>query len=449
MKRTLWIKAVLTGAMAIGLLIPIAMIRSLVSERQNRRDEVVAGIASSSYGSQKIVGPLLVVKWKRTTWKRVVDEATNKARIEETTEEGSDRYVPETLDVKADADTSMLERGIYQVLVYRTKARLKGHFEVAPSGCQPEEGVRCEFEAPVLVVGISDPRGLDEKAVIKWNGQEAAVLPGATTTQLNEGIHAVVEVDLARAQPYTFDLEIGLRGMRSFEIVPIGKSSTIAMTSPWPHPSFIGQYLPIDRVIGGQGFEAKWQTSHLATNVETAANECVTSNCASLLYRTVGVSFVDPVDLYLKTDRALKYGFLYVSITFLLFFLFEVLKRLAIHPVQYGLVGVALAMFFLLVLALAEHIAFGWAYLIAAVSCVVLIGYYVRYLLLSFGRSIGFVSMLGAAYGMLYVLLVLEDHALMLGSVLLFALLAAVMVLTRHVNWHRMGDDLLPSSPSV
>ncbi|MCO2314175.1 cell envelope integrity protein CreD, partial [Pseudomonas aeruginosa] len=217
----------------------------------------------------------------------------------------------------------------------------------------------------------------------------------------------------------------------------------------WPHPSFGGEFLPSEREITAQGFTARWQTSFFATNMEEALRSCVEEQrCDGFQARAFGVGLVDPVDQYLKADRAIKYALLFITLTFAGFFLFEVLKRLAVHPVQYALVGLALAFFYLLLLSLAEHVGFELAYLVSAGACVGLIGFYLCFVLRSVARGLGFSAGLAGLYGLLYGLLSAEDYALLMGSLLLFAVLAAVMVLTRRLDWYGVGRKDLPAVPA-
>jgi len=217
------------------------------------------------------------------------------------------------------------------------------------------------------------------------------------------------------------------------------------LASDWPHPSFVGQFLPREREITRNGFSADWRTSFFATNLEEALLRCPAQadpaheDCRDFGSRHFGVSFVDPVDQYLKSERAVKYGFLFILLTFAGFFLLEVLRRFSVHPVQYGLVGLALALFFLLLLSFSEHIGFAAAYVFSAVACVGLIAYYVSHVLGSRTHGAGFGGALAVLYALLYAILGSEDYALLTGSMLVFGLLALVMVLTRRVNWSGFG----------
>jgi inner membrane protein len=200
--------------------------------------------------------------------------------------------------------------------------------------------------------------------------------------------------------------------------------------------------------VSRDGFAAQWRTSHFATNLSQLHQRCVQSRqCDAFNQHSLTVSFVQPVDLYQTVERSVKYGFLFIGLTFAAFFLFEVLKRLAIHPVQYALVGLALAIFFLLLISLSEHLGFAAAYLIASASCVALNGYYVAHVLKSVRRGALFGLALSALYGLLYVLLRVEDHALLMGSMLVFACVASAMVATRRVDWYTLAANPSATAP--
>jgi inner membrane protein len=231
-------------------------------------------------------------------------------------------------------------------------------------------------------------------------------------------------------------MQLKLQGTSDLQITPVGRTTKVVLNSDWSNPSFAGEYLPSERDVSAQGFHAVWNSTFFSTNMVEALNNCTfSSNCVELNNRHFGVSFIDPVDQYLKTDRAIKYALLFIALTFAGFFLFEVIKQLAVHPIQYGLVGLSLALFYLLLVSLSEHIDFLLAYMISASACVGLIGFYVSHVLKSALRGIGFGAALGALYAMLYGLMSAEDYSLLMGSILVFGLLSAVMILTRNINW--------------
>ena len=260
-----------------------------------------------------------------------------------------------------------------------------------------------------------------------------------------DGVHADIGLlDSREARRYEAVVGLDVAGTSSLSVAPVGKNTVVQLRASWPHPNFGGRFLPQTKQIDDNGFSARWEVSHLA------------SKNGALLKQGLGerqtleafdVAFIEPVNIYQQAERAVKYGILFVVLTFAAFFLFETLKNLRIHPLQYALVGLALAVFFLLLVSLSEHIAFLHAYVAAGTACVLLIGYYVAHILGSWQRGLAFGAKLTLLYAVLYGLLLSEDNALMLGSVLLFAALAAFMVITRNIDWYQLGrkDGPLPA----
>jgi inner membrane protein len=228
-------------------------------------------------------------------------------------------------------------------------------------------------------------------------------------------------------------------------VVPVASDNHVTMSCIWPHPSFTGDFLPMSRNVSDEGFTAEWRVNALASSARGAIEDGRTLGGL----QSLGVRLIDPITPYPLTDRALKYGFLFIGITFAAFFLFEIIRRLRIHPIQYGFVGFAQALFFLLLLSLSEHIRFGLAYGIAMTATCLLLTIYIGAVLGAFTRGLGFGAMLVLLYGALFGLLQSEDHALMAGSVLLFGLLAAVMVLTRNIDWYALMAPAKPKPPAV
>jgi inner membrane protein len=249
----------------------------------------------------------------------------------------------------------------------------------------------------------------------------------------------------AAPESVAFEAKLPLKGLQRIDFVPTGRESVVVLKSTWPHPSFYGRYLPRHET-GENGFSAEWRTSYFATNLNQLYAQCGRA-CAAFDAVAHGVELFRPVDVYQQLERSTKYGFLFIGLTFLVFFLFEVLRRLPIHPVQYGLVGFALATFFLLLLSLAEHIAFGLAYAVASLASIALIAVYVSSVLRSLVRGAVLGAMLTGLYAMLYLLLQSEDQALLFGSVGIFAVLATVMLATRHVDWYALSEPAPPSRP--
>jgi len=296
-----------------------------------------------------------------------------------------------------------------------------------------EADARVRWSAPRLVLGISDPGGIRRVSALAIGSMKLAFEPGSGDgATIGDGVHARIPGLHAR-QSFEFDFSVELAGSQALAVAPLGSNTTVHMRSDWTDPSFTGRFLPLRHAIGAEGFTADWKVSRYAAPGVSNRHE-------------LAVSFIEPAGLYQRLERASKYGFLFIGLTFAAFLLVETLRRLAIHPIQYGLVGLALAMFFLLLTALSEHIAFGTAYAIATLACVGLIAGYLVRALHSLRLGLGCGAALGAVYAVLYALLRAEDYSLLGGSLLLFALLAAVMIGTRRVNWYGLAGAPAPGA---
>jgi inner membrane protein len=442
MNRSLTLKLGAIALLILLLLIPLLMINGVIQDRQQLRDGVLEDIARSSSYSQQLSGPLMVVPYRKTvrTWK--TNEKTNQRYQDVGEERGRLYFLPERFELDGQVQTELRSRGIYEARLFHADNRISGSFSVPAQLGIKEDFADYRFDQPFLAVGISDIRGIENALKLELNGQKLDFVPGSQVGWLGEGVHVTLPaLDTQQATELAFGFDLRLQGTGQLQVLPVGKTSKVSLAANWPHPSFIGNYLPAQREITDQGFTANWQTSFFSTNLQEALNSCVSGgHCEAFSGRSFGVSFIDPVDQYLKSDRAIKYALLFIVLTFAGFFLFEVLKSLAVHPVQYALVGVALAFFYLLLLSLSEHIGFALAYLLSASSCVALIGFYVCHVLRSVRHGLSFSAGLAALYGLLYGLLSAEDYALLMGSLLLFGLLGVFMVLTRKLDWYGIGQ---------
>jgi len=442
MNRNLTFKLGAIALLILLLLVPLLMIGGVIQDRQQLRDGVLEDIARSSSYSQRLSGPLMVVPYRKVvrTWK--LNEKTNERYQDVGEERGRLYFLPEHFELDGSVQTELRARGIYEARLFHADNRISGHFSIPAQLGIKEDFADYQFEPPFLAVGISDIRGIENALKLEFNGQRLDFIPGSQVGWLGEGVHVTLPaLNTEQASELAFGFDLRLQGTGQLQVLPVGKTSKVALNANWPHPSFIGNYLPSQREVTGQGFTAEWQTTFFSTNLQEALSRCVSgSGCEAFNGRSFGVSFIDPVDQYLKSERAIKYALLFIVLTFAGFFLFEVLKSLAVHPVQYALVGVALAFFYLLLLSLSEHIGFALAYLLSASGCVMLIGFYVCHVLRSVRHGLSFSAGLAALYGLLYGLLSAEDYALLMGSLLLFGLLGVFMVLTRKLDWYGVGQ---------
>ncbi|MDF5908723.1 cell envelope integrity protein CreD [Pseudomonas aeruginosa] len=304
-----------------------------------------------------------------------------------------------------------------------------------------------QFETPFLAMGISDIRGIENALRLSLNGASVDFEPGSGRPA-RQRCHAPLQgVDGRQAQRLEYAFDLSLLGSERLDIVPVGRDSQVILKADWPYPE-LRRRVPAQRA-GDHRPGLSPRAGRPASSPPTWKRRCAVawrSSADGFQARAFGVGLVDPVDQYLKADRAIKYALLFITLTFAGFFLFEVLKRLAVHLIQYALVGLALAFFYLLLLSLAEHVGFELAYLVSAGACVGLIGFYLCFVLRSVARGLGFSAGL-VLYGLLYGLLSAEDYALLMGSLLLFAVLAAVMVLTRRLDWYGSAARTPPAVP--
>jgi inner membrane protein len=432
MKSLLAAKPAVIAALALVLFVPVDMIQHLVAERAARRDEAVAGIAHGWGARQTLAGPYLAVPYERTRFDVARETVNGEPRVHavERTESMVLRLPAESVTWELSAQVSEKARGIYKARLYTVTAMARGRLAVPENFGLSDPGSRIKWGTPRFVVGVSDPGGIRGVSALVVGGAEHDFVAGsADAPRLSGGVHAMLpELSSAHAQalPFSFDIEIA--GAEAFSLAPIGADASVAMRSSWPHPSFTGRFLPVQHAIGPDGFTARWTVSRYAAPDVWGM-------------QALAVSFVEPASLYRKLARASKYGFLFIGLTFGAFLLFELLRRLAIHPVQYAFVGLALAIFFLLLTALSEYIPFAAAYALAAAACVGLITTYLIYVLRNPRIALAFGAALGGLYAMLYALLQAEDYSLLGGALLLFVLLAGVMIATRRIDWYGLTSS--------
>lgn len=451
--KNIWFgKLAALAAIVLVLVIGLGMIEAVVRDRQHYRHLTEQSVADSLAGAQTLIGPVIhsacVESWDVETGKG------DERRMVEQRREFRLTAMPETLRLNTDAAMQERARGVHKVNAFSLQTRIQAQWGPL-TALQPQasiQGSRMQCGAPILMLAVADARGI-RTAQLELNGQDLHLKPGTFHPTYARGLHASLPESVrGQAEGLQATLNLELVGTQQVSIVPLGGRTEVQMQSPWPHPSFSGRFLPTERTVRADGFEAQWRLSSLAT---TAAQDIAESKpvCtgpvgedalryASAAPRDAGcvdsfsVAFIDPVNPYSLSDRATKYGVLFIALTFVAVGLFELMQRLRVHPVQYLLVGSALCSFFLLLVSLSEHLPFGAAYGIAATACVLLLGYYATHMLGSLRRGLPFGAGIGLLYGMLYVLLQLEQTALAVGAVALFAALATVMVLTRRVNWY-------------
>jgi inner membrane protein len=340
---------------------------------------------------------------------------------------------PHLLDVRGALTPAQRRHGLYTVNVYEFAGHLTGSMDIA----QPQTTGKVEWGEPYLEMSVQDVRGIVGTPKVSVNGTPETMFQGADSSM---GWQPTLRVPMRGVKELSghleFAIDMDLAGTEQLSIAPVGDSNHVQLTSTWPSPLFAGQFLPRTRNVSGEGFSAAWDVSSLAAGTQVQ----MLSNPAKPI-DLMNVSLLTPIDPYKLSDRATKYGILFIVLTFGGFFLFEMMKELPIHPVQYLLVGFGLAIFFLLLISFSEHTAFTVAYFLSSAACIGLLTFYLSYVLRSITRGLVFGTMLASLYAAMYGLLISEDNALILGSLLLFAVLAAVMIVTRKVDWYRSGVE--------
>jgi inner membrane protein len=416
------------------------MISGLVSERQQRRQEAVAEVSSKWGDTQAITGPALIVPYTHR-WTEVSAGGQQITR----TETRNAIFLPEQLQAHGSIDSEIRTRGIFAIPVYTLSMTIEGEF--APPGFSDLgiEPAAVAWDRAYLAVGISDARAIQQETAVSWNDTRVSFLPGTGAfTDAGTGIHAVVGVP-GTTQRFKFSFPLALNGSLGVYLTPFGRSTVVELRADYGHPSFQGNWLPAERSVTASAFQARWSIPFLgrsypqAWKAEEAMREAIDGS-------RFGVDLVDPVDHYRMAERSVKYAGLFIVLTFASVWLIEVLAGVRVHPIQYLMLGGALSLFYLLELSLSEHLGFPLAYSIASVSVIGLAAAYSVVALHGMRRALVVGAGVSLLYAYLYILLMNEDYALLIGSVGLFAILAAIMYVTRRVDWYAVGARS-PTSP--
>lgn len=430
MNSPLW-RACLLGLLVLLLQIPILLIHGVVSERRTRQQEATREVTSKWGREQSLAGPRMVIPYLERR-----SEPASEGERSTRTEVSYGHFLAERLSVSGRADTHLRYRGIFEVPVYRLTLELRGTFaepDFSQWGVRPEDVL---WDRAHLSVNISDARAIRNAAVLSWNGESLPFQPGSGESSGDlPGIQAGLQGRL-KGTAFDFEFPLELNGSGAVFFAPFGKQTTVELQSDWPHPSFQGNWLPAERTVTDRGFEATWSVPFLGRGypqrwtTETAPTSTSPSR--------FGLTLATPVDPYRMVDRSVKYAILFLALTFITLWLYEVLSGLRIHTLQYLLLGAGMCLFYLLVLSLSEHLGFGPAYALASASTVVLLaGYSLSVLGKPRGAAL-MAAILGLLYGYLYILLRNQDYALLVGALGLFLALAVTMYLTRHLDWRAL-----------
>lgn len=423
LRNSITVKLFSIGIIILLLLIPALMIEGVIRERQSTSESAVSEVGSKWGLEQTITGPVITIPYKTV----IKDEKNNLITVTQYA-----HFLPEKLNITGDATTENRHRGIYEVVVYKSKLKFSGTFllpkpqelNIAPNDIL--------WNDAYLEIGISDMKGINENIELKLNDAKYLLNPGIESADIvSSGVSTKIKLnDSSRLFSYSFDLN--LNGSKMLYFVPLGKENIVELKSSYPTPSFDGNFIPDTREVNDKGFSAKWKVLHLNLNYP----QQWTSNSFAVAESSFGVNFLVAVDHYLKATRAAKYAVLIIALTFMGFFFVEIINKTRIHPFQYILVGLAICIFYALLLAFSEHIGFNYSYMLSTILVLGAIAYYSKFMFGNARTTLLLSSVLVIIYGFIYVIIQLEDYALLMGSIGLFIVLLVTMHLSRKIKFY-------------
>ena len=436
------IKLLGVGALVLLLLIPLVMITGVLNDRLSRRNEAVADITSSWGREQNVIGPVLGIpfqyKFKAVKETPGPDGKLERREVEETAI-GAAYFLPESLKIDGNVQTQTLHRGIYDAAVFRAQVTLSGKFAPPDFGPLKIDLKDVQWKDAFVTIAVNDLRGTRQGLVLDWGGTKRPMLPGSQVPGYTTGATASLGGDQPIGREVEFSIPLDFNGSDGVFFVPFGVQNEATLKSNWPDPAFRGAFLPAERSVRADGFNATWRVSYYGRDYPqswTSRSGNERFNVQSVTNSRFGANFLSLLDAYRYVERSIKYGVLFLVLVFTTFFLFEVTARQKIHPFQYLMVGAALCLFYLLLLSISEFVGFGWAYLIAAVASTLLITWYCRFFLGGGVRTLMIGAGLAGVYTFLYITLRQQDYALLMGAIALFIVLAIVMYVTRKVDWY-------------
>ncbi|EPN9821674.1 TPA: cell envelope integrity protein CreD [Klebsiella pneumoniae] len=435
-----WKITTLIGCIVL-LSLPLMMVRELINERADYRSEVVDAIEQSTSGSQKLAGPLIAIPITETLTRMENQKEVNYQRS------WVYYWLPESLAVAGKQTVESRRVGIYSGQVWHNALQIKASFD--PLRLAALRKTNIVLGQPRLVVSVGDARGIGAIHAPEVNGNVLSVEPGLGISGDGAGIHMPMPALAEYNTPLEIAFSLDLNGTGEFSLVPLGRNSELQLTSNWPHPGFLGSFLPTQREVSAAGYRAHWQSSWFANDMGSYFKDDMEIPWSRLPAFSADVMSL--ADQYQLTDRATKYAILLIGLTFMAFFVFESLTRRPLHPMQYLLVGLSLVLFYLVLLALSEHIGFTAAWLAASLSGAVMNGIYLQAVLRGWRNSLLFVAALLLLDGVMWFLLHSEDSALLLGTGVLALALSVLMFLTRRVDWYALSlpKGTVPPTPAA
>jgi len=431
-RHSVTLKLFAIGFLILLLLIPSAMITSLIHERESTRNEAVNEVSSKWGNSQEISGPVISVPY--IVYSKDKDGNTSSTIYYA-------HFLPDRIKIDGTLTPEKRYRGIYVVVLYNARLHITGSFSRLNTAALHIAESNFIYKDAILSMGISDMKGIRQQISVKLNNGDAMFEPGINTHDLfSSGISMPVTIDSAGM---TFDLNVDINGSSSISFMPLGKETDVTLASTWANPSFEGNFLPEKRDITDNGFTASWRVLEMNRNFPqqgTGSFIHQNRNDYDADHISFGVKLLLPVDEYQKTMRSAKYCLMFIIITFLSFFFVEIFTGKRMHPIQYLLVGFAVVLFYVLLLSVSEHISFNLAYWLSCLMILLLVTFYAWAVFRKASVAMLIFILLGLLYGFFYSLLQLQDYALLMGSLGLLLILAAIMFLTRNIDWYSLSQ---------
>lgn len=420
------IKIVTIGVLVLVLLIPSSMIFSLISERESRKETVVQEISQKWGGRQCITGPFFILPYKS-----YYEDEDNRVKYNI----HHLHLLPEKVDIFCEIKPHIRYRSIYEAVLYDSKIAVNGNFAIpnlSQFNISPDDVL---WDRTIFSIGITDMKGIKENIIIRFNNQDFKATPGLKTNDIaSSGVKALIPLSQTNKNNL-FSFRIDLNGSNQLHFTPVGETTLLSIKSSWPSPSFNGSFLPSNREITNEGFTADWEVLHFNRNYP----QFWKGSHYNVDQSSFGVELIITADLYQKTMRISKYSTLFIIFTFAAFFFSEIINGKRVHPFQYLLIGLAVILFYVLLLSISEHLNFDIAYLISAAAITITITGYSKGILKSNYFTLTVCGILTILYSYFYIVLQLEDYALLMGSIGLFIMLTAVMYLTRKIDWYNLG----------
>lgn len=421
-QNRLLLKGFVIGVLILLMLIPTVFIQDLVKEREARQDEIVTEVSSKWASAQTVSGPLLMVPY--------TESYINEKGVQAFKELNA-YFLPQELNINGHLQPEIRKRSLYEVVLYRSDIELKGKFvPLNPElvGLKPEQML---LDKAKLLVGITDARGMEENIAVEWNGISQQLTPG-TRGDKNIPTGLSTNIFFAPGIEHTFSIHIKLKGSSGYYFAPSAIATTANLKSDWKDPAFDGSFLPSDPGVTQAGFAATWKILGQNAGLPPAWKD----EAHVLTENKFGVNLIQPTNGYAKTMRSAKYAILFIGLTFALFFFIEIMQKKGVHPVQYVLIGLALTIFYTLLLSFSEYLNFDIAYCIATLATVLLITFYAKGIFHKWKLAGIFGIVLLILYSFIYVLIQAQDNALLFGSIGLFLTLAVIMYYSRKINWY-------------